>query len=84
MFGKSIAEDLKEIGCDVAAQAANRFGLEMPSSPEAAWKISDIKPRAMELQNVIFDEMQRHLDRFRGCVRACGLVYACGSSSIKP
>jgi hypothetical protein len=60
-FGVSIAKDLKEIGCDVAAQAALRFADEIPYLGSKHRPLSDLKPRADELQNVIYDEMRRHL-----------------------
>jgi HEPN domain-containing protein len=59
-FGESIAKDLREIGCNVAAQAAVRFAWDLPDKfgirPE-----SELEPRAKELQSVIFDEMRQHL-----------------------
>lgn len=59
-FANSIAKNLKAIGCDIAAQAAFRFGSEVPDR-FGQRPISDLKPRAGELQSVIFDEMNRHL-----------------------
>jgi hypothetical protein len=59
-FGMRVAEDLRKIGCDVSAQAAIRFGSELPNK-FGIRPITDLKPRAEELQSVIFDEMNKHL-----------------------
>ncbi len=53
-FGESIQRDLREIGCEIAARAAGRFGWEN-------FKPTDVEPRARELQSIIFDEMAQHL-----------------------
>lgn len=60
-FGVSISDDLKEIGCDVAAGAALRFASEIPHIGSKYRPLTDLKPRAEELQNIIYDEMRRHL-----------------------
>jgi hypothetical protein len=59
-FGTGVAEDLRKIGCDVSAQAAIRFGSELPNKFRTR-PITDLKPRAEELQSVIFDEMNKQL-----------------------
>jgi hypothetical protein len=59
-FGTGVAEDLRKIGCDVSAQAAIRFRSELPNK-FGTRPITDLKPRAEELQSVIFDEMNKQL-----------------------
>ncbi len=59
-FGTGVAEDLRKIGCDVSAQAAIRFGSELPNK-FGTRPITDLKPRAEELQMLIFDEMNKQL-----------------------
>jgi len=63
-FAGHMHKDLESIGCNVAAQAARRFGNDLPwpgISPNIEERLRDIKPRSRELQSVIFDEMKRHL-----------------------
>jgi hypothetical protein len=60
-FGISISNDLREIGCDVAAQSSLRFSNDISCLGSKYRPLTDLKPRAEELQNVIYDEMRRHL-----------------------
>ena len=53
-FGERISNDLRGIGCEMAARAAGRFGWEN-------FKPTDVEPRARELQSIIFDEMNTQL-----------------------
>jgi len=59
-FADKIAKDLRDIGCDIAARAAVRFGNEVPDK-FGIRPVTDLKPRARELQSIIADEMNRHL-----------------------
>jgi hypothetical protein len=56
-MGNHLAKDLREIGCEVAADAAIRFGLDLTIMKS----ITDVKPRARELKDTISSEMRRHL-----------------------
>ena len=53
-FGETIRSQLREIGCEIAARAAGRFGWQ-------SFKPSDVEPLARELRNIIFDEMNQQL-----------------------
>src|SRR5260370_33799111 len=46
-FAESIARNLRAIGCDIAAQAAVRFGDEVPDK-FGIRPVTDLKPRALE------------------------------------
>jgi len=59
-FAGMITKDLRDIGCEIAAQAAVRFGNEVPDK-FGIRPVTDLKPRAGELQSIIYDEMKRHL-----------------------
>jgi hypothetical protein len=59
-FSQKIAADLRTIGCEISAQAAIRFGNELPDK-FGIRPVTDLEPRARELQSVIFSEMRRHL-----------------------
>lgn len=59
-FGQHLADDLRQIGCDISAQAAVRFADDVPDQ-FGIRPVTDLKPRAQELQLVIFSEMNTHL-----------------------
>lgn len=59
-FGLRLSDDLREIGCNIAAAAAGRFAGDVPDQ-FGIRPITDLKPRAEELESIIVSEMATHL-----------------------
>jgi len=59
-FGIRLSNSLEEIGCHIAADAAARFSHSVPDK-FGIRPASELRPRADELKNTIFSEMNRQL-----------------------